>query len=119
MFSQRQQRALQALLTEPDKLRAAQAAGISPRTLRSYLSDPTFSTEYQRLQSEQIAEAAQRGRQGMAAAMGTLRAIADDAEANAQNRIMACRALLEYSLRLDERENVLRRLKALEEADEQ
>lgn len=114
MLSQRQQRALLGLLEQPSKAAAAQAAGISPRALRSYLADPAFTAELQRLQDEQIADAAQRGRQSMTAAMSTLRAIADDKSANAQNRIMACRSLLEYSLKLDERENVLRRLDELE-----
>lgn len=96
MLSQRQQRALLGLLEQPSKAAAAQAAGISPRALRSYLADPAFTAELQRLQDEQIADAAQRGRQSMTAAMSTLRAIADDKSANAQNRIMACRSLLEY-----------------------
>lgn len=116
MLSPRQQRALMGLLEQPSKTEAAQAAGVSPRALRSYLADPEFQAEYQRLQGEQIADAAQRGRQSMTAAMSTLRAIADDESANAQNRIMACRSLLEFSLKLDERENVLRRLDELEKS---
>lgn len=50
----------------------------------------------------------------MSAAMDTLKAIADDESANAQSRVMACRSLLEFALRLDERENVLRRIDELE-----
>lgn len=82
--------------------------------MRTYLSDPAFTAELQRLQAEQIADAAQRGRQSMVSAMGTLKAIADDEGANAQSRVMACRSLLEYSLKLDERENILKRLDELE-----
>ena len=44
----KQNRALAALLTAPSKAAAAQAAGISPRTLRDYLADPTFRQEYQK-----------------------------------------------------------------------
>lgn len=91
-------------------------ANIGERTLRTYLGDPVFTAELQRLQAEQIADAARRGRQGMGAAMSTLKNIADDETANAQNRIMACRSLLEYGLKLDERENVLRRLEVLEKS---
>lgn len=116
MLSQRQQRALQALLTETDKIRAAKAAGIAPRTMRGYLADPDFAAEYQRLQGEQIADAAQRGRQSMTGAMEALRAIMDDKGQSGQTRVMAARSLLEYSLRLDERENVLKRLKELEKS---
>lgn len=116
MLSPRQQRALQALLEAPDKRTAARLANIGERTLRTYLSDPAFTTELQRFQAEQIADAAQRGRQSMTGAMDTLKAIADDEGANAQSRVMACRSLLEYSLKLDERENVLRRLDELEKS---
>lgn len=108
-------RALAALLTAPNREAAARVAGISPRTLRAYLSDPSFAAEYQRLQAEQIADAAQRGRQNMTAAMDALRAVMDDEDQNGQTRVQAARSLLEFSLKLDERENILRRLSALEE----
>lgn len=110
----KQTRALQALLTCPTQAAAAQAAGVGLSTLKRYLADEAFQREYQKAVSGLIAEAAQRGRQSMVSAMGTLRSIADDERANSQNRIMACRSLLEYSLKLDERENVLRRLDELE-----
>lgn len=114
MFSQRQQRALAALLEQPNKTAAAQAAGVSPRALRTYLTNPAFVAEYQRLQAEQIADAAQRGRQSMTGAMDALRAVMDDEAQNGQTRVQAARSLLEFSLKLDERENVLRRLDSLE-----
>lgn len=114
MLSQRQQRALLALLSCSSRAAAAEAAGISPRALRSYLADPAFAAELQRLQDEQIADAAQRGRQSMTGAMDSLRAIMDDETQNGQTRVQAARSLLEFSLRLDERENVLKRLDALE-----
>ncbi len=107
-------RALAALLTAPSREAAARAAGISPRTLRDYLADPDFAAEYQRLQAEQIADAAQRGRQSMTGAMDALQAVMDDETQNGQTRVQAARSLLEFSLKLDERENILRRLDALE-----
>ena len=116
MLSQRQQRALVALLEQPSRAAAAQAAGISPRALRSYLADPGFAAEYRRLQDEQIADAAQRGRQSMTGAMAALRAVMDDESQNGQTRVQAARSLLEFSLKLDERENVLKRLDALEKS---
>ena len=114
MLSQRQQRALQALLQAPDKRAAARLANIGERTLRTYLSDPEFQAEYQRLQGEQIADAAQRGRQSMTGAMDALRAVMDDENQNGQTRVQAARSILEYSLKLDERENILKRLDELE-----
>ena len=114
MLSPRQQRALVALLEQPSKTAAAQAAGVSPRALRSYLADPEFQAEYQRLQGEQIADAAQRGRQSMTGAMDALRAVMDDESQNGQTRVQAARSILEYSLKLHEMENVLKRLDELE-----
>ena len=114
MLSPRQQRALQALLKAPDKRTAARLANIGERTLRTYLSDPDFAAEYQRLQGEQIADAAQRGRQSMTGAMDALRAVMDDENQNGQTRVQAARSILEYSLKLDERENILKRLDELE-----
>lgn len=105
-----------ALLEQPNKQDAARAAGISPRALRSYLSDPAFVAEYERLQTEQITDAAQRGRRNMSAAMDAFKRIMDDESQNGQTRVQAARSLLEFSLRLDERENVLKRIAALEEA---
>ena len=103
-----------ALLEQPSKSEAARAAGISPRALRAYLSDPVFAAEYRRLQGEQIADAAQRGRQGMTGAMDTLRAVMSDESQNGQTRVQAARSLLEFALRLDERESILNRLQELE-----
>ena len=116
MLSQRQQRALVALLEQPNKAEAARAAGVSPRALRSYLADPAFAAEYQRLQGEQISDAAQRGRQSMTAAVDALRAVMDDESQNGQTRVQAARSILEYSLKLDERESVLKRLEELEKS---
>ncbi len=89
-------------------------AGISPRALRSYLADPAFAAEYQKLQTEQIADAAQRGRQSMTGAMDALRTVMDDESQNGQTRVQAARSILEYSLKLDERENIMKRLDELE-----
>lgn len=114
MLSPRQQRALQALLEAPDKRTAARLANIGERTLRTYLGDPVFTAELQRLQAEQIADAARRGRQSMTGAMDALRAVMDDESQNGQTRVQAARSILEYSLKLDERENILKRLDELE-----
>ena len=42
------QKALAALLTQPTKEKAAAAAGITSKTLRSYLDDPEFQCEYRK-----------------------------------------------------------------------
>lgn len=116
ILSARQNRVIQLLLEGKSKSAAAKGAGVSARMVYNYFQSSEFMEELRRQQAEIVAEAAQAGRLGMVSAMGTLRSIADDENTNAQNRIMACRSLLEYSLKLDERENVLRRLDELEAA---
>lgn len=110
-----QQRALAALLTAPNKAAAAQAAGISPRTLRAYLADPSFRQEYQRAFAELLEDATRQAQQALAPALHTLKEIAEDAEAPPAARISAARATLEYGLRLTEATDVLQRLDELEE----
>ena len=46
-------KALLALLTNPTKERAAEAAGITSKTLRGYLADPEFQAEYKKARSEE------------------------------------------------------------------
>lgn len=84
--------------------------------MRTYLSDHAFVAELERLQTEQIADAAQRGRQSMTGAIDALMAVMDDENQNGQTRVQAARSILEFSLKLDERENVLKRLDELEKA---
>lgn len=112
----KQAKVLQALLTCPTQAAAAKAAGVGLTTLKRYLSDDGFQREYRKAVSELIADAAQRGRQSMIGAMDALRTVMDDESQSGQTRVQAARSILEFSLRLDERENVLKRLDQLEEA---
>lgn len=110
----KQNKVLAALLTAPSKAAAAQAAGISPRTLRDYLADPTFRQEYQKAFAGLVEDATRQAQQAIAPALSTLREIVEDTDESAQARISAARNILEYGMRLTEQTDILERLDELE-----
>lgn len=112
----RKQRALQALLTQPTKTAAAQAAGITPRTLRDYLADGEFQQEYKREFTELVADATRQAQRALSPALSALRLIVEDKEESASSRIAAARVLLEYAVRFTELTDIESRLRALEDA---
>lgn len=118
MLSPNQQKALAALLTAKSNEEAARQAGISPRTLSRYFSDPEFKTEYQKAFSGLVEGATRRAQKNLEPAVNTLKELMEDREQNGQIRVSAARSLLEYSLKLSERVDILERLDELEEAME-
>lgn len=110
----KQNKVLAALLTAPSKAAAAQAAGISPRTLRDYLADPTFRQEYQKAFAGLVEDATRQAQQAISPALSTLREIVEDKGEDAQARISAARAILSNGLRLTETTDILTRLDELE-----
>lgn len=60
--------------------------------------------------------AAGRGRARMADAMQTFENIMNDPNVNPQIRVQSARNLLQFSLELDERENILARIEQLEKS---
>lgn len=110
----RQQRALTALLSTPSKAAAARAAGISDRTLRDYLADPTFRAAYEKAFGDMVEDATQQAKQSLSPAISTLREIVEDKEEDAQARISAARAILSNAIKLIETTDILTRLSELE-----
>lgn len=108
------ERALQALLTQPTKTAAAEAANISPRTLRTYLADSEFQAAYRAALSGLIDDAATQAKRALSPALSTLQEIVEDSEQPASARIQASRSLLEYGLRLTEINDILRKLEGID-----
>ena len=108
------QRALQALLTQPTKKAAAEAAGIAPRTLRDYLADPEFQKEYKKAFGQLVTDATRQAQQSLSPAISALRDIVEDDNEHSSARIAAARSLLEYGLRLTEFSDILAELEAVE-----
>lgn len=118
MLTPRQNKVLAALLTAPNKAAAAQAAGISPRTLRDYLADKEFQGAYQKAFAGLVEDATRQAQQAIAPALSTLREIVEDKDEDAQARISAARAILSHGLKLTETTDILNRLQELEAAME-
>ncbi len=112
----KQNKVLAALLTAPSKAAAAQAAGISPRTLRDYLADPEFQAAYRQAFSGLVEDATRQAQQSLAPALSTLREIVGDRGQDAQARISAARAILSHGLKLIETTDILDLLTELEAA---
>lgn len=113
-MTHKQTQALAALLTQPTKERAAQAAGIGLTTLKRYLSDAQFQAEYQKAVSEMVADAAAQAKQSLSPALACLREIVTSEDAADGSKIQAARTLLEYGLRLVETVDILKQLDELE-----
>lgn len=111
----KKQKALLALLTSSTREKAAAIAGITAKTLRSYLADPEFQAEYRRAFSGLVEDATRQAQQAIEPALSTLREIVEDGDENAQARISAARCILEYSVKLTETTDVLARLGELEQ----
>lgn len=112
----KQNKVLAALLAAPSKAAAAQAAGISPRTLRDYLADPTFRQEYQKAFAGLVEDATRQAQKSLSPALSTLREIVEDKGEDAQARISAARAILSNGLKLTETTDILTRLDELEKS---
>lgn len=112
----KQQKALLALLTNPTKEKAAAAAGITPKTLRSYLADPEFQVEYKKAFAGLVEDATRQAQQAIAPALSTLRDVVEDGGESPQFRISAARSILEYSLKLTEQNDIMVQLQELEKA---
>ena len=108
-----------ALLTNPTKEKAAAAAGISSRTLRGYLADPEFQSEYKKAFAGMVEDATRQAQQSFTPALSTLREIAEDETENSPARISAARSILEYGMKLTEQTDIITRLEELEAANDE
>lgn len=110
----KQEKALAALLTHATKEKAAEAAGITSKTLRKYLAEPEFQERYRAAFDELVGNAANTAKQSLLPAIACLRQILADKSCTAPARIQAARTLLEYGLKLNEQADIIERLEALE-----
>ena len=112
----KKQKALVALLTQPTKEKAAAAARITSKTLRSYLDDPEFQAEYKKAFAGLVEDATRKVQQTLDPAVAVLREIMEDSDENGQVRVSAARSVLEYGLKMTEQTDIITRLQELEAA---
>ena len=113
------ERILAALLTAGSVRAAARSANVSEATVRNRLADPDFRARYDRLRGELLQEAAAGLTAKLESATATMAEIMEDGQNPASVRVSAADAVLRHGLRYIEAGNILRRLDALEAAQEE
>lgn len=111
--SERQDRALIALLTTATRKEASEQAGISERTLYKYLNDTGFKTAYRAACNDLMTESTAEIQKAVKKAVTTLIEAMDND--NVFARISASKALLDYGLKYTEIVDFEDRLRKLEE----
>lgn len=112
------ERALAALLTSDTQSEAAKKCGLSERTLRLYLDNPEFYTEYQQRRQQMVIDATKKLQTYMQSAVETLKEITDNKETPPGIRASAARALLEYGLKYTDVTDLAERITELEKQAE-
>ena len=112
------EKALAALLTSTTRKEAAEKAGISYRTIRTYLQDAEFAAEYRQRKGEIVDDAARRLTNAMQKAIEVLENATDGKRTTAA-ALKASKLVLEYSARFITISDIMARLDAMEEQDRQ
>ena len=116
-MTDKQEKALAALMESDTQKEAAKKAGITARTLRNYMKDADFVAEYTSRKGHVVDDAARQIQGSLHTAINALRAIVEGREKADGGKISASRALLEYGLRYTEISDIISRLEALERTD--
>lgn len=111
--------AIAALLSEPTIKRAADAIGLSEKTIRRYLAKPTFRDAYVKARREAFGSALQRLQEAAGIAVQALVEIAADEAAKPADRLRASNSILDFGIRGAELLAFSERLARLEERSEQ
>lgn len=111
----KKEKAIEALLREPNTAQAAKAAGISEATIHRYLKEPAFREAYKRTRAQLLDNTVTVLMAVSLEAVKTLQAIMSDKESPVPCRLGAARSLLEWSFKGREMLEYEERLRVLEE----
>ena len=113
MRASTKERIMQALLSQPNAKKAAEAAGVTTRTVRAYLANKEFSDEYEARRKALVQDATDQLKKALSSAVDTVHEIMTKG-ANSE-KLTACRTILEYCLKYTELYDIAARLDAVEE----
>jgi len=105
---------LQALLAHHTVRAAAEAAGVSERTVYDYLKNPAFKSRYDAARDDVVRGVSNYIREQMTEAVKIAVEIMSNAESKEFVRLSAVRLMLDYGMRIIETQDILERLTALE-----
>lgn len=114
-LTESQGRALEAVLSHRTLKEAAFAAGISEPTLWRYMKEKEFARRLSEARREVLAHVVARLQQAASDAVAVLQEVMMKGDAPAAARITAARAVIDYSLRAHEDDDLRARIDELEE----
>ncbi|MBL8189229.1 MAG: hypothetical protein JNK38_14570 [Acidobacteria bacterium] len=115
-LSAKQQRAIEALLSEPTTRAAAAAADVSEATIWRWLAEPEFSVAYRAARGRLLESTLTALQSASADAVVCLREILNDKTAQVSARVSAAKSVLELGLKARETLETQERLAYLEKA---
>src|SRR2546423_15496705 len=110
----RQEKAIIALLNQPTMKEAEEAAGVHEVTLWRWLQQPEFRKSYMEARRLAVQRAIARIQAVTTEAVETLREVMNDQSSKGSERIAAAKAILDYALKGIELEDHEQRLSELE-----
>ena len=110
----RQERAVIALLEHPTMKEAAAAAKVGETTLWRWLQDKDFHAAYMKVRRESVKQAIARMQQATGEAVTVLQEIMNDRQALVFARVASAKAIIEYSIKAVEVEDLAARVDELE-----
>jgi uncharacterized protein (UPF0147 family) len=113
-LTRKQELALSSLLSKPTMKEAAEAAGIGETTLWRWLQIKEFHTAYMKARRESVKQGIARLQNATGEAVSVLQEIMSDKEAPRSVRVAAAKAVIEYSIKAVEIEDLAQRVDELE-----
>ena len=109
-----QERAVVSLLSHATMRTAAKAVGVDEATLWRWLQDKDFHAAYMTARRETVKHAIARLQQISSEAVNILREVMKDKTAKGSERVSAAKAIIEYSMKAVEIEDLAQRVEELE-----
>jgi hypothetical protein len=113
-LSARQEQAIAALLIEPTVTAAAAKANVPERTLYRWLDEPAFTAAYRAARRKAVKQTVARLQRASAPVVSLLLQLAASDQTPAMARVAARRAVLDYTFKAVELEDLDERLSELE-----
>ena len=110
----KQEKALAALISNPNRNKAAKAAGITTRTLRTYFHDEEFASAYREAMDDLLSDAIAEGKQLLHTSMQTFKDVMLKGDTSAA-RTSAARSAAEITMKLIEQVEIKEKIAKLEQ----
>lgn len=107
---------IMALLTERTISEACKKVGISETTAWRIMQEDGFQELYREARRQAVSQAISQLQQAGGAAVQTLQSVMDNSESPASARVTAAKAILDYSLKALETEDLAVRVEKIEQA---